>query len=977
MTVAVETLFLGCVIYFLIMLLAAYAVDKRWLPPSLTRHPLIYIFSLGVYATSWSFYGSASLALHNGFLFLAIYLGLTIAFVLTPVLISPILRLVREYQLTSLADLFAFRFRSQTVGILVTLFTLAGVLPYISLQIQVVIESIQVLTGEFPSNGIAIGFCTLIVVFTALFGTRHISPQEKHEGLIVTIAFQSLIKMIALLTIAGFSVFGIFGGVANLENWLAGHPQVIADMTRPPGGSPWVSLIILGFAAAFLLPRQFHMMFTENIAPKTLQYAAWGLPLFLLVISLTTPIALWASIQADLDTSADYAVLGIAQKSESTALILLVFFGGTSAASAVVIVSALALAGMTINHIVLPAIGTPSTQVSLYRWLLWGRRIIIAIIVFSAYALCQPFQANNKLVDAELISFVAIAQFLPGIIGTLFWPVANRFGFIAGLIGGGLVWFIILVLPLLSELGQTPSGITSPLWDWSGQDQWTFVTLSTLSINSLLFIAFSILIRQSPTEKEAATLCAQELTTPYRNRVQLQSPQEFVPALARTLGPETARFEVKRAQRDLEIQDEETDTRILSRLRERIERNLSGLVGPQFARDVVNIRLPIDREIRPTGTDQLHSMEQTLETSRSRLRGLAAQLDLMRRYHRQVLEELPIGVCSISFDGDITGWNREMETVSGIPKNTAIGLQPQFLMMPWNHLFNDFIQSDHTHIHKKFLALESGARWFSLSKASIKGVQSGQDKTANELLGTSILIHDITEFHLMENQLAHSERLASIGRFASGVAHEIGNPVTGIACLAQNLEAEISDPKINSEIQDILEQTYRINNIVQTLVNFARRGETELMQKHRFSIRDCLDDAGDLVRIARPGKSIDLIIDCPKEIEIEGDRQRVSQVLVNVLSNAYDASQTGEVVRVLVSQNTSQIKISIRDFGHGMSDEISERIFEPFMSTKQPGEGTGLGMALTYGIIRDHNGNIEVDSFPGAGTEVRIYLPLP
>jgi len=342
-----------------------------------------------------------------------------------------------------------------------------------------------------------------------------------------------------------------------------------------------------------------------------------------------------------------------------------------------------------------------------------------------------------------------------------------------------------------------------------------------------------------------------------------------------------------------------------------------------------------------------------------------------------VLEELPIGVCSISLDGEITGWNREMETLSGIPKNTAIGLRPQFLVMPWNQLFGDFIESDHTHVHKKFLALESGARWFSLSKASIKGVQSKNETSANELLGTSVLVHDITEFHLMENQLAHSERLASIGRFASGVAHEIGNPVTGIACLAQNLDAEISDPKINSEIQDILEQTYRINNIVQTLVNFARRGETELMQKHRFLIRDCLDDAKDLVRIARPGKLIDLIINCPKEIEIAGDRQQISQVLVNIFSNAYDASQTGEVIRILVSQNANQIKISIRDFGHGMSDEISERIFEPFMSTKQPGEGTGLGMALTYGIIRDHNGNIEVDSFPGAGTEVRIYLPLP
>ena len=172
--------------------------------------------------------------------------------------------------------------------------------------------------------------------------------------------------------VAGFSVFGIFGGVANLENWLAGHPEVIAEMTKPGQNGPWVSIIILGFAAAFLLPRQFHMMFTENISPKTLQHAAWGLPLFLLVLSLSIPIVLWASIQSNLDTSSDYAVLGIAQKSESTALTLLVFFGGASAASAVVIVSTLAIAGMAINHIVLPAIGTPSTHVSLYRWLLWG-----------------------------------------------------------------------------------------------------------------------------------------------------------------------------------------------------------------------------------------------------------------------------------------------------------------------------------------------------------------------------------------------------------------------------------------------------------------------------------------------------------------------------------------------------------------------------------------------------------------------------
>ena len=368
-------------------------------------------------------------------------------------------------------------------------------------------------------------------------------------------------------------------------------------------------------------------------------------------------------------------------------------------------------------------------------------------------------------------------------------------------------------------------------------------------------------------------------------------------------------------------------------------------------------------------------MEETLEASRSRLRGLAAQLDAMRRYHRQVLEELPVGVCSVSPDGEITSWNRVMENLSGISKNAAVGSRLSALAPPWAGFIEEFIDGGESHIHKKLLQSDNGDYWFSLSKATMKGSGPGQDHAGSESIGTSVLFHDITEIHLMEDRLAHNERLASIGRFASGVAHEIGNPVTGIACLAQNLDAEISDPEINSEIQEILEQTYRINNIVQTLVNFARRGESDLLQKHRFGLRGCLEEAGQIVRLSRPGKSLDLVIECEEELELEGDRQRMSQVFVNILSNAYDASASGELVRVLATKNPSSVEITIRDFGHGMSSEISERIFEPFMTTKQPGEGTGLGMALTYGIVRDHNGTIEVDSAPGAGTEVRISLP--
>ena len=974
MTISAEGLFFCSLLYFLALFAVAFAAERRWLPPAVARHPLTYILSLGVYATTWSFYGSVGFAQSNGFLFLAVYLGLTLAFVLTPILMSPILRLVREYQLTSVADLFAFRFRSQTAGILVTLFTLAGALPYISLQIRAVTESARLLNPQIAPDALSFGFCIIIVLFSILFGTRRISPREKHEGLVVAIAFESIIKLLALLLVAGFAIVSIFDGFDGMQQWLNANPQALQRMTSQAQQGPWVSILVLSFAAAFLLPRQFHMLFTENISPQGLRSAAWGFPLLMLLMNLAIPIVLWAAAKSELSIPADYFVIGLAQKSGSAVFAGFVFLGGVSAASAMIIVSTLALAGMTVNHLILPAMGTPKPRMSFYRWLQWGRRIIIALLVLAGYTFFRAFETDEELVQFGLISFVAIAQFLPGVIGTLFWPGANRFGFIAGLTGGALTWFAVLILPLITRLGALDIELPPTLWELAGQDKWAFSTLATLSVNGLLFVLFSVITRQSTAEREAAALCAQELMAPYRSQVRLGSPKEFVPALANALGTETAEFEVRRAQRDLKIRDEETDRRVLGRLRERIERNLSGLIGPHSARDVVNIRLPVDTESLVPEAERMRSMEETLEASRSRLRGLAAQLDALRRYHRQVLEELPVGVCSVSPDGEITSWNRVMESVSGIAKNDALGAPPSALTMPWSDLINRFLAGTETHIHKQMVALENETRWFSLSKAAMKG--PGPDSEHRGGLGTSVLFHDVTEVHRMEDQLAHSERLASIGRFASGVAHEIGNPVTGIASLAQNLEAEITDPEINSEIQSILEQTYRINNIVQTLVNFSRRGESDLLQKHRFPLRACLEEAGELVRMSHRGKDIDLAIECATGVDIQGDRQRISQVFVNILSNAYDASDAGDLIRIIASAAADHTEITVRDFGHGMSEEISERIFEPFMTTKQPGEGTGLGMALTYGIIRDHGGSIEVESAPGAGTEVRITFPV-
>lgn len=976
MILSAPGLFVSSLLYLLLLFFVAYATERRWVPTWVPRHPAIYILSLGVYATTWSFYGSVGYADSNGFMFLTVYLGLTLAFILTPVLLSPILRLVREYQLTSLADLFAFRFRSQTAGVLVTLFMLAGTLPYLSLQIKAVTESASVLTQQFAPQYLSLGFCSLIILFTILFGARHISPREKHEGLVVAVAFESLVKLLALILVAGIAVFGIFGGFGGLANWLDSHPEALQAMTQPAQDGPWVSVLILAFAAAFLLPRQFHMLFTENISPHSLVKAAWGFPLFLLILNLAIPVILWAAVKENLGTVPDYHVLGIAQQTGSAAVTIFVFLGGVSAASAMIIVTTLALAGMTVNHLLLPLTGTPSTQVNLYRWLIWGRRTIIVLLVLASYGFFLAFERSSHLVQLGLISFVAVAQFLPGIVGTLFWSGANRHGFIAGLIGGAATWFVALIIPLISPAEPGASVAGSALWELAGQNKWTFATLASLSINTGLFVLLSVLFRQSAAERETAALCVQELLTPYRSRIRLASSREFAPALAGALGAHTAEFEVRRAQRDLEMREEETEPGALRRLRERIERNLSGLMGPHFARDVVEMRLPMDRDEKVPPAEQMRLMEDRLEASQSRLRGLAAQLDTMRRYHRQILEELPVGVCSISSTGVVTTWNRVMENLSGISKNAALDTQIRNLASPWDSFLHDFIASGQPHVHKQQLETGDGSRWLGMYKTEIKRPpNSSEIGLEHESIGTTVLLQDMTETHHLEDQLAHNERLASIGRFASGVAHEIGNPVTGIACLAQNLESEISDPEIYSDIQNILEQTSRINNIVQTLVNFARRGEADLLQKHTFGLRLCLEEAEELVRLSRPGRTMDVAIDCDDQIEVEGDRQRLCQVFVNILSNAYDASAPEGIIHIFAQKNDTDVQVKLRDYGHGMSKEVSERIFEPFMTTKQPGEGSGLGMALTYGIIRDHGGHIEVDSVHEVGTEVRIFLP--
>jgi Na+/proline symporter/nitrogen-specific signal transduction histidine kinase len=967
-------LFGVAVAYLGLLFVVAWLAEHGYVPEGVARHPVTITLSLGVYATSWSFYGSVGFAHSAGFSFLTIYLGVTIAFLLAPVLLMPLLRLVREYQLTSIADLCAFRYPGPITGLVVTLFMLLGILPYLSLQIQAVTQSAAVLTGRGTPGGLAFVFCATLTLFAILFGARHLTPREKHSGLVVAIAFESAVKLIALLAVGAFAVWGVFGGIGGLQSWAAAHPEAVERLYAPVASGPWTTLLLLAFCAAFLLPRQFHMAFTENPNPAGLRTASWMFPLYLLLLNLPIVPILWAGNMLGTATDPDFYVLGITLGQDHGVLPVATFIGGISAASAMMIVTTLALASMLLNHCILPLrFISRRPQTNLYRWVLWGKRVLIALVVAAGYGFYRIIVHNQGLVQLGLISFVAVAQLLPGIVGVLAWRRATTSGFLSGLLGGALVWFGMLIVPLLvnSHILSGDTDLVEFLAP-AGTDLWTATTFWSLALNTFLFVAVSLATRPSESEHKAAQACAEQRLMPLAGRVAATSPQDFERRLSRLMGRDAARNEVRKALAELEMSSEELRPAELRLLRERIHRNLSGLVGPALAQLIVDDRLQLKRRSHIALADGIRFMEDQLADSRNRLRGLTAQLHALQRYHRDVLHELPLGVCALAPDGEIVIWNHAMVTVSGVEARDAIGKHLTSLPDPWGSGLAAFAAGAEDHQFKQVFHVGGRERWCNLHKARIDHAAT----EGHQGQGTVVLIEDRTELETLEAELRHSERLASIGRLAAGVAHEIGNPLTGVTSLAQNLRYDDTPDSRQQTAESILEQTRRISAIVESLLAFSHGRRPRPLAGERVELAPAIDEAVRLVTLGRTEKHIEFRNECPTGLAVTGDPQLLQQVFVNLLSNAADASQPGDPVTVRAdARDAGEVVLEVVDQGRGIDPEVAERVFDPFFTTKPVGQGTGLGLPLIHSIVNEHGGHISLAPGPDRGTIVTLRLP--
>lgn len=975
MATELGALFLIGVAYLSVLFAIAWLTDRNLIPTHLASHPLVYTLALGIFAGSWSFFGMTAIASRYGYGYLGYFIGTGALFLFAPLFLVPLLRLCRRLQFTSLVDLLAYRYRGARVGAIVTLVMLVCALPLVGVQIRIVSQVAELLSNtrhDHAGHGnLGLIFSAAIAGFAILFGARPISDRERHNGLIVAMAFESLVKLAAFWTVALLSVGAVFGGLDGMHAWLVANPALTDSLQRAAAGGSGHAMTILFLMAATGLPHLLHMALNENPSARAIRHASWGFPLLMLALSLPVLPVLWSGMRLGLDMPEEFFGAGVALQTRTPGIALAAFIGGVSAASSTIIVVSLALASMCMNNLVLPFY-RPGAGSDLYRSLALIRSVLIAVLIFAAYFFSVTVASRTSLETLAMAAFVAAAQFFPGTVALLYWTSATRAGFLAGLTAGFAIWLLAVIDP---HPGSPWASLTAMLPFAIEGNPWAGAAINSVLFNACVLFVFSLLGSRDPEEREAASACSVSSIAGFaRHPMNFRSPGELVAALRPALGDDGATREVERALQDLGLDRNDARPIAMRKLRDRIESNLSRLVGAAVAMDVVNRSLPYERENTGSVADDIYVVDARLDDYRRDLRGLAAELDALRRFYRDTLQQLPVGVCGINAAGEIVLWNQAVERATGIAADEVIGSTLEALPEPWRQLLLGFLSSGDAQQPPSRIEKEGQSRWISLQKA-----EADEGAAEGSIDARFLLLEDVTENQLLQDELFHSERLASIGRLAAGVAHEIGNPVTGIDCLAQNLLAESGDEDTRDSARQILRQTQRIANIVSTLMNFSHQGLHSDKAPEWIPLSARVDEAIYLLGLDRGAIGVHYLNEVPGQVEVLGDGQKLLQVFVNLLSNARDASTNESRVLIRASGEPPELVVEVIDEGCGISEEYIDKVFEPFFTTKPAGRGTGLGLALVYSIITEMGGSVTARSPASEGMSdgTRIIIRLP
>ncbi|MGQ7815271.1 hybrid sensor histidine kinase/response regulator [Metapseudomonas furukawaii] len=1002
-------------LYMAILFAIAFYGDRRSTPLSPRLRAWVYSLSLAVYCTSWTFFGAVGQAAGQVWNFLPIYLGPILLLLVAPWVVQKMVLISKQENITSIADFIAARYgKSQSLAVVVALICLVSVLPYIALQLKGIVLGVNLLVGSgAESTGTRAQDTALIVslvlaLFTILFGTRNLDATEHHRGMVLAIAFESLVKLLAFLAVGAYVTFGLFDGFDDLFARALEAPQLEHYWKQ---STDWSALLVqtgVAVLAIICLPRQFHVTVVENIEPKDLRQARWVFPIYLALAALfVVPIALAGQMLLPAGVMPDSFVISLPLAEAHPALALLAFIGGASAATGMVIVEAVALSTMVSNDMLLPWLlrrQNAERPFEVFRhWMLSVRRISIVVIILLGYVSYRLLGSTASLATIGQIAFAAISQLGPAMLGALFWKQANRRGVFAGLAAGAALWAYTLVLPVMARgLGWPLEAFPGLVWLMSNplnlpiEPQTQGVVLS-LAGNWILFAWVSLFSRTRVSEHwQASRFIGQQLPARASSRSLLAVQVDDLLMLAsRFVGEERARQSFIRFAYRSGIsfnpaqnanQDWITHT----------ERLLAGVLGASSARAVVKAAIE-GREMQVEDVVRIaDEASEVLQFNRALLQGAIENINQgisvvdqslrLVAWNRRYLElfEYPDGLISVGRPiAEIIRYNAERGLCGPGEVESHVARRLFWMRQGTPHTSERLFPNGRV---IELIGNPMPGGGFVMSFTDITAYRQAEQalKDANEGLEQRVTERTL-ELSQLNQALIEAKGTAesanqSKTRFLAAVSHDLMQPLNAArlfsAALAHQQEAL---PREARELVGHLDSSLRsAEDLITDLLDISRLESGRITpDRTAFPLAALFDTLGAEFKALAQEQDMDFRLRGSK-LRVESDMKLLRRVLQNFLTNAFRYAQG----RVLLGarRDGANLRLEVWDRGPGIPEDKRKVIFEEFKRLDshqtRAEKGLGLGLAIADGLCRVLGHKLEVRSWPGKGSVFSVTVPL-
>ncbi len=960
----------------------------------------VYVFAAGVYCTSWTFYGCIGNAAQTGPSFLALFIGPSVFALGWWTVLRKLVRFCRTHNVTSVPDLLSVRYGGTPwLGALATLFLVVGSIPYISLQLRAVGLSYEMIAGGQGGSPAAFDPMLLVAIclgaFALFFGGRYLDFTRPQGGVLTAVAVESVFKLVIFLAAGVFVCYGVFDGMGDIYGRFLAHPEWrnLTGLSNAPGNgfARWGAYFTIAVIDVLLLPRQFHVLVVQNGEESHIKTAMWMFPLYLLLINLfVIPIAFGGLLLGLPAAAGDKYVLAIPMLAGNHAASLLVFLGGFSAATAMVLVSSVALGKMVANNLVIPGILWARKNFHAYGFLLAATRVSMLAVIALGYLYARLMSYNTALMEIGVISFVAVAQFGPAVFGGLYWKGGTAGGAVIGICAGFAAWFYTLILPAAAKAGflsaafvsAGPFGVaalrpTDFLAAGIGDPVGNAVFWS-LFLNVLGFLAGSQLPAsaggKSPEAARGFAAGGFAERGAGRDGGRYPSLEEIEAVVTRYAGQEKEKEvgEVVREIREIKSRGQTREAVIRQmELPVRVERILTGSIGTIAARNVLRDMLPIALADARTLVESIREMEKDLASTREAVTHKEGEIRARERLLASVVHSIDDGIVAFDAEGRITAVNEGGCRLFRREEREMIGGEFQLLIRdtPYRERQRIIARATYRNGHwRGEVDIRRGDGTQAPGLVSTARIRDERGKAS----GFVASFKDLTELKAMQAKMIQTEKLASLGQMAAGVAHEIRTPLGSIKMSTRLLGEELGGPEGAEVIGTIREAVSSMEVIVNELLDYTR------------DIALQLDDY-DLAGIARSSvfgleeewrrRGVAVAVD-PPDVRLSAlvDGVRIKQVITNIVKNAIEAAPRGEGrVRVRLSEQGGGVRITVEDNGPGMTEEELSKVFQPFYTNKA--QGVGLGMPIVRRLVELHGGEVRVVSERGTGTAVSVDLP--